>query len=72
MRCQKCQLLHGGGVTQGHADLKHVATRVREPAAAPSKEALTDAYQCVTCGTRWERDFDPGEGPGYSAFREVT
>lgn len=70
MRCQKCQLLHGGGVTQGHSDLKHVGTRPYK-AAAPSDDGRSDTYQCVSCETRWERDFDPGPA-GYSAFREVT
>lgn len=59
-------------MTQGHSDLKHLSTRVRKPATGASNNALTDVYQCVTCGTRWERDFDPGDGAGYSAFREVT
>jgi len=73
MLCEKCQWLTlGSEAALGHSDLAHVDLRFYTPLRAPRTEARTDEYRCQTCGTRWERDFDPAVLGGYSVFREVA
>jgi hypothetical protein len=70
MLCKKCHMLsQAGDVLRGHDDLTHMDVRFYKALALPLTNARTDEYKCVTCSTRWERDFDPSVRPSYSSFR---
>jgi hypothetical protein len=73
MLCAKFQLMASGGpAAQGHSDLRHIDVHFYKPRRAALKDARTDQYQCRVCSTRWERDYDPTEGVGFSAFRPAS
>jgi len=73
MLCEKCEwLCFGGKAALGHSDLAHVGLRLYTPLRTPRTEARIDEFRCQTCGTRWEREFDPAVLGGYSVFRVVA
>lgn len=73
MFCDKCQVLAAGGKAgRGHTDLVHMGVRLYKALKAPLVDARTDEYECKSCATRWEVDYDPSVEPNYSPFRSVT
>jgi len=71
MLCDKCQMLKTGGEkAPPHSDLAHVRTRTNVQSARIAL-ASVESYQCKSCGTRWEVDFQPPPGGGNGSFRQM-